>query len=216
MPERIKPIQDMGPCSLDLKSLQEITDLVNRSFATCRFSATDGTWEIYDETKERLLDKVAQRESLQSFSATAGSGNDDEPLGRRHLRMIFDEYQATINFIADPGQREWFEHFMFDLRKHIHPARFSQRLAHAYGGTDFTASLFSAVFLAMPPGRILLADSSTPYTRIVIKEKEPNPLTQAIGANLISSLIWAIVVIFLTFFAQWVLSRFGIDLTPWD
>jgi hypothetical protein len=216
VPERINPNYDLGPCLLDLTSLEEITDLVSKNFAISRFSAVDDTWEVYDERRERFLEAIADREGLQSFSAKAETGDDDRPSEKRYLSMVFDEEEAKLSFVADPKQLHWFEHFMFDLRKHIHPPQFVQRLAHAYRNKDVIAILLSAALVIPPTGGVPLAESNIPYSRIVIREKEPNPLAQSIKANLISSLIWAIIVIIVTIIVQWVAYQFGIDLTPWE
>jgi hypothetical protein len=52
---------------------------------------------------------------------------------------------------------------------------------------------------------------STPYTKIVIRDKPPNAFLENVKANLVSNVIWAILVFILgiiaTFVGQWLFRR---------
>lgn len=190
MPTRIKPVQKLPPCVLTLESLQKITALIESSFPnasdTISFSATDDIWEIFEERRDSFLNEVANREKLDSFTVEVKSQGVVEK-----MEMVFDEKEAKVVCVANSQQANWFEHFLIDLKKFLLPSSFAQLLVYVYGQKDFTFDLRLA-FLAIPVNPSLRI--TTPYCKIVIKQKPPSPFIENIKANIVSNIIWAILV----------------------
>jgi len=190
MPIRIKPVHDFGPCILTLESIQGIIELVERDFSSPKYSADDGIWQVFDDPKDSFLVAISQRQTLDSFRVKAKvskSGND------KSVELVFDKDEARIECNANPDQNHWFEHFLIDIKKHIRPPSFSQiAIYRGMGSREF--------YLRIPLLFIPLDTSvavSTPYCKIVIRKKAPDPFRENIKANLVSNAIWAIMVFIL-------------------
>ncbi len=190
MPIRIKPSHKLAPCILTLESIKKITELVGRDFSndwdSVSFSASDGPWEIYDEPREAFLQAIAERSKLDSFIVEVKSEGSIDKMG-----LVFNEMEAKVMLVADPQHENWFEHFMVDLKKCLLPPSFAQLVGHVYGQQDFSFDIRLA-FLAIPISPSLMI--STPYCKIVIRQKPPSPFVENIKANIVSNIIWAIVV----------------------
>ncbi|MEM9219520.1 MAG: hypothetical protein AAGD25_34960 [Cyanobacteria bacterium P01_F01_bin.150] len=52
MPVHIKPVIDLGPCTLDRESIEKIVGIVERDFQISTFAAYQDIWEVYDEPGE--------------------------------------------------------------------------------------------------------------------------------------------------------------------
>lgn len=209
MPVRIKPVQNFSPCIITLDGLKGISELIEAEFTDITYSATDGIWEIYNETQEQFFDTIVNREELDSFNLKAES---IEGMEKKSVELIFNESTAQVTFNASPNQERWFQHFLTDLDKYLLRPSLAQLLVHTYENPDvyFRVPL---VFLSVP---IRLNNLAVPYCKIVIQKKPPNPFIENIKANLVSSVIWVALTVFLTLVAQWVFSAFGIDLNPFD
>ena len=190
MPTRINPVQKLPPCVLTLESLQKITALIESSFPntsdTISFSATDDIWEIYGERRDSFLSEVANRQKLDSFTVEVISQSATEK-----MEMVFDEKEAKVVCVANSQQANWFEHFMIDLKKFLLPSSFAQLLVYVYGQKDFKFDLRVA-FLAIPFNPSVRI--TTPYCKIVIQQKPPSPFIENIKANIVSNIIWVILV----------------------
>jgi hypothetical protein len=64
MPVRIKPVRDLGKCTLSLESIKGICDLMEKEFGEVSFSAEDGVWEVFNESKSTFLQLIADRDKL--------------------------------------------------------------------------------------------------------------------------------------------------------
>lgn len=67
MPVRIKPIHDLGPCTLDLQNIEEVIALLSKEFDDTICSASDGVWELYDEKPNDLFAYVSKRDKLDTL-----------------------------------------------------------------------------------------------------------------------------------------------------
>jgi len=127
MPIRIKPVYDLGPCVLDLESIQGICALVDQNFGDSSYSGEDDVWEVYDEDAQGFIAAISAREALDTFmvdasnaTETATETNVSNTVSSRPgkaIRLIFDKYQASVKFSGPPDQEHWFEHFLIDLKK---------------------------------------------------------------------------------------------------
>lgn len=196
MPTRITPSVKLRPCNLNLASIEGITALVEREFPESSFAASDGYWEVYDETRDNLLAVISERETLDSFVAR-GASVDQSSGEVREVTITFNIVDARVDCSAPVRYHDWFEHFMIDLRKHVLPREhlLMKVLVHAF-----------------------LNDTEQvvvrPYCKIVLREKAPNPFTENVKANLVSNLIWLVAGVLFTLFLQWLFNNFGIDLNP--
>jgi hypothetical protein len=198
MPFRIKPKHDLGPCVLTLASIEGIIKLVETNCSETLYSASDGVWEVFDEPAHSFLSSISARESLDSFRVKAAS-----PMNQLKLLIVFDDTQAMVDCTADPKDYHWYEHFLIDLRRLVLPPTFKQMVAHR--SKNLPPVLLMGVTIELSNAL------STPYAKIVIKERAPNTFMENIKANLISNLIWAVIVFILgviaTFVGQWVLRK---------
>ena len=193
MPIRIKPSYKLPPCVLTLESIEKIAELVNRDFSNnldmISFSASDGVWEIYDEPCATFMRTIASRTKLDSFIVEINSQSSVD-----QMRLIFNEKEAEVTLVADLQNENWFEHFVIDLKKFLLPPSFTQLIVHVYGQQDFSFDI-RLVFLAIPINPSLMI--STPYCKIVIRQKPPNPFIESIKANIVSNIIWAVMLFLL-------------------
>jgi len=162
---------------------------VERDFPNVLYSASDGVWEIYDEPKDSFLNAISTHETLDSFWVKAESNTSDS---KKAIEIVFDKHTAKIACIASPEYSHWFEHFMIDLRKHILPPSFAQLVAYGLGEGRFYLRL---PLLFVPVDIPLVA--SAPYCKIVIRKSPPDPFIENIKANLVSNVIWVIIVFLL-------------------
>ena len=187
MPVRIKPTYDLGPCVLNLESIQKIVNRVEGDFpATTNCFANDDVWEIFDEPGQSFLAAISQHDTLDSFSVKATSSTSGN---RKEIDITFDEKKAEIRCTAHPEHEQWFKHFLIDITEYILPPSFVQLTAHRYMQGGFNLSF---MFLSIPFNPSSAA--STPYCRIVIRKKPPNPFVENIIANLVSNVIWIMLV----------------------
>lgn len=207
MPIRIKPSLILSPCILTLESIQKITELISNEFPNTsdivNFSASDDVWEIYDEPCTSFLKAITERSKLDSFKVEVKS------VGSIHnLLLLFNEKEANVSLEADSQQEHWFQHFLIDLKKCILPPTFTQLAVHVYGQQNFSFGIRLAFFI-IPVNPSLKI--STPYTKIVIHQKPPNPFLENIKANIVSNIIWAVLVFALgaafTLITQQILGR---------
>jgi len=132
------------------------------------------------------------------------------------IRIVFNKEEATITCNAHPSQQNWIEHFIIDLQKHILPPSFSQRMANLYRKSEFiTLPVVIGSLVALSLDGIT-ESTKNPYSRIIIKESPPSPFIENIKANLVSSIIWALLGATLLLITQWVLRTYGIDLNPFN
>lgn len=196
MPVHIKPAYHFGRCKLTLNSVKKIAQLVNDNFDEVSFSAREGIWEITDESQQKFLEQVSQRKTLNSLIINASNTKPEQ----RRIALVFDQTEAVLRVIASPEQEHWLEHFIIDLKKHISAPTISQRLELT------TYDKASKASIPAP---------SSPYCKIEISRKEPNPFIENIKANLASNAIWLIIGAILILIAQYILAQCGIDLTPY-
>jgi len=190
MPTRIKPEHELGPCVLTLESIKGIAELIGTNFQTSLYSAHDGVWEVYDEPREKFLQEVEQRNTLDSFRVEA---RGEINCTQRQIDLKFNESEAVLICAAHPTQQNWFEHFLIDFNKYVLPPTFSQKFAHSYL-TPSSISLPFGAFLALSTFSVDLAfPGRVPYCKIVIKKRPPNPFMQNVKAGLISSAIITII-----------------------
>lgn len=203
MPIQIKPTHDLGSCVLTLDSIKGIIHLVGAKFRLAEYSANDGVWEIVDEPEAPFLEAISQHDSLDSFYVRARSEQNDKKIT---LDIVFDEREAKVVCIASPEDQHWFEHFLIDLKKLLLPPTFKQIMIHKLRAGEIN---FRPYMMGFVTG--FSATVSTPYTRIVIREKPPNAFLENVKANLVSNVIWAILVFILgviaTFVGQWLFRR---------
>jgi hypothetical protein len=220
MPIRIKPKIDLGPCVLTLKCIEGITELVIKEFPDATFSANDYIWEIFDENRAVFIKEISEREKLDEFIVSvktpALTSTPKKDL-IEEIKIVFNKDEATVTCDAHPSQQNWIEHFLLDLNKHILPPSFSQRVANLYRKGELSVSL-PVVFGSLLAISLDGATDSTknPYSHIVIKESPPSPFVENIKANLVSSVIWALIGALLLLIGQWVWRTYGIDINPFD
>lgn len=200
MPTRIKPVHDLGPCVLTLESIQSIIEILERDLPAARYSATDSAWEIYDEPGQSFLDAISQRDTLDSFRVSTEIGVLSA--GGRKIEMVFDENSARILCTARPEHEHWFEHFLIDIKKQIRPPSFVQLAVHRFGHGAFYIRL-PLLFLPLDTSMLV----STPYCKIVIRKRPPSPFVENVKANLVSNVIWAVIVFVLGVVATLVIQR---------
>jgi hypothetical protein len=220
MPIRIKSNIDLGPCVITLKGIEGIIALVTSEFPKATFSANDYIWEIFDEKKAVFIPEISAREKLDEFVVSVKSPNGI-PASKKgvfeEIRIVFNNEEATVTCKANPSQQAWIEHFLIDLKKHILPPSFSQRIANLYReGEIYRNSLAFLGSLAVTSLDGMAKATRIPYSHIVIKETPPSPFIENIKANLVSSIIWASIGAILLLLTQWILHTFGIDLNPFD
>lgn len=187
---------------------------MKKHFSTVKFSAQDKFWEIYDEEElTSFIEAISSRLRLDYFSVEgyekeSGTVVFGEKIEHgsmqgvisvpdkliRSIHIHFDQDRAKVRCDISPDQLEWFEHFMIDLTKCLNPATFGQ--------------VFRLVGDKLPyPYTIFLPQ--IPYSRILIKQKTPDPFVEGIKVNLISNLIWAVLGVMIGFFAAFSTGLIG-------
>ncbi|HEY9907979.1 MAG TPA: hypothetical protein V6D18_10315 [Thermosynechococcaceae cyanobacterium] len=184
MPIRIKPIYRLAPCVLTFEDIQKIATLVDMEFPVATFSANDKIWEIYEETREPFLTAISQRDVLDLLEIKA---NDNVSGDAREVKIIFSGDEAKVTCMADPKHERWFEHFINDLERCIHPPTLLQLMTYNY---RYQNVISTALMVALPISVSL--SRSTPYCKIVIRQKPPDPFIENIKANIVSNIIWAV------------------------
>jgi hypothetical protein len=194
MPIRVNPVHRLKRCRLSLRSIQQICNRVTSTFPDAKFNASDDIWEVFDEGEEAFLAAISSRKRLDSERVEAQSR---EP--RRKLDLIFDQAQATITFVADEDQAEWFKHFRNDVEEYIRPATIAQ--------SPVAARLMSA---AMPSAKPI------PYTSLAIQDSPSNPMLENIKGGLATNAVWLLLGIALTLIWNWLSGRLGLGGSPLD
>lgn len=186
MPIRIKPTYDLHPCKLNLEGIKGIIEIISQDFINISCYAIDKTWEIYEETPTIFLDAISKRETLDSFRVT---GIAHTPIGPdKKIEIVFSPAEARVSLDAQPNEENWFEHLLIDLKKFLLPPDFSQRLALPSSvSTDIGFKVF---------GVSSNINISVPYCQITLYKKPSDPFWENIKANIVSNIIWAIVVFF--------------------
>jgi hypothetical protein len=225
MPIRIKPVHDLKPCVLDLEGIKGICDLIMQNFNSAKFSAEDGVWEVFNETKDKFISAITQREKLDSFTVKAKNILQDEVViqgemlqeesADKVIRIRFDKHQAKVKFTGLHELENWFEHFIIDLRKQLRPPQFRQRLlAGGVKGFVITASLTIA---GLSVNDLIRAGGI--YCQIILHKRPTNPFVESVKANLVSNLIWVVLVfvagILFTVFSIWIYRKFGLNVNEW-
>lgn len=207
MPIRIKPSHDLGPCILTLDSIKKIIGIVEKDFPAVICSASDKVWEIYHEVSGPFLNAISQRETLDSFRIEAQTEFEDV-----RIKLVFNEDKAKVTCVAKPEDEHWFEHFLIDIKNSILPPYYKQLFIHKYGKGEISFKI-PFVFLPLIDTRVV---GSTPYCRIIIRQKPPSPFIENIKANLVSNIIWLVAGGILLFVLQWIFRKYGVDLNPFD
>jgi hypothetical protein len=218
MPIRIKPVQDLGRCLLNLESIKDICLLVERRFNISTYVAEDGYWEISGEPMKKFVDTISNRERLDSFrivaqcttSISIGSSDDDDAAAidepalisvpDYEIELIFNQEKAELRFVGTIERQSDFEHFLYDIKKHIYPATFSQR--------------FSGLRIPLGIGGIIFRFPQR-YCHIIIKQKEPNQTARNIRDNIAASIIYDVFKYVLVFLigglALWLYLKYGVS-----
>lgn len=184
MPIRIKPDYNLGYSVLNLKAIKEISSILQNSFPEAKFSANYDYREIYDEPRESFLEYISELENLDSFSAKASGDIGGSLLS---IKLIFDDENAAVSFVAQPEHEKWIEHFMIDLKEQCLKPTFFLKLG-AWFQSD---SLFQI----------------KPYSKIILKQNPPNPLIENIKGNILSSIIWLIAGMFVLYIMQHIVNQ---------
>ncbi len=197
MPIRIKPSHDLGPCVLTLESIRKIISLIEKDFPVASCSASDRVWEVYDEPSAPFFKAISQRETLDSFRVEAKSEFEDV-----RLELVFSEDEAKVTCIAKPEDDHWLEHFLIDLKNSILRPYYKQLIVHKFGKGEI---YFRLPFILMPFDTSTAV--STPYCKIIIRQRPPSPFIENIKANLVSNVIWLIAGGILLFILQWIFRK---------
>lgn len=142
------------------------------------------TFQIGDDETKVGSDKTKDQASqsvIRGFGTIYGSD-----ILIRSVKIKFTQHQATIHCEIPPEHLEWFEHFMFDLKKHLKPATLAQRM------WILGNELPSPYMVFIPRSR---------YCKIIIRQKAPDPFLEGIKVNLVSNLIWAVLGVAIGFIA---------------
>ena len=235
MPVRIKPVHDFGPCVLDLDGIKNICALVDKDFPNPKYSAEDDMWEVYDESSANFIDLIQTHKKLDSFVVSATNTSvlnlASQPIQPdKTLKLIFNQYQATLKFTGDESLKRWLNHFFNDLKELIHPPTFRQLINTQKRGGDLEPiSLPKTVFItsasAIISGLIdkgismALTGNSAPYCKIIIQKKEPNQFWNDVKTGLVTNIIWVILgsvgTIILGLIAYFIFIRFGLNVSEW-
>ncbi len=189
MPIRIKPHYDLKPGVLNLSSIEEITNILTKSFNEVKFSAKIGNLQIYDENRDSFIEYISKYDSIESFSAE-GQGNIDGSI--LNIKIIFDKEQAGVLFDGSIDHNDWIEHFIFDVKKQLYEPSLDQRIS---------------IFLKeeTEDGSINPYRNVRPYSRIILKQKK-SQLIENIKANILSNIIWAMLGMFILYVFQWIMQ----------
>jgi hypothetical protein len=217
MPIRIKPVYNFEPCVLTLDSIRAIIKLITENFPDYFFSASDDIWEIYDEESETFfIESISKRDILDTFQIVANSdptkfagdlaawqksrANPPAPIGVQ-IELTFNEASAKLSCTAIPDNHRWLEHFVSDIKHHLHPPSFSQLVVNRFGrGGELNLSL-QLVYIP------ITTSFTTPYSRIVIRKRPPDPFIENIKANLVSNIIWVVLVFVLGFITSLIMQQ---------
>ena len=99
-------------------------------------------------------------------------------------------HEAQVSLKANPNEESWFEHFLIDLRKFLLPPAFSQWISLWAG---LTADIGIKV-LAKNSNTNAFFLNTSPYCRIILRQKTPDPFWENIKANIVSNILWATLV----------------------
>lgn len=176
MPIRIKPHYDFKPCILDLSSIEGITSILVKYFPEARFSATLGTLEVYDEPRDSFIKYISKYDYIESFSAQ-GIGSIEGCI--LNIGMLFDEEHACVSFEGSIEHNHWIDYFITNVKKQLREPSLKQRIS---------------IFLKeeTEDGHTNPYRNVRPYSRIILKQKQPSILTENIIANILSNIIWVV------------------------
>ena len=220
MPIRIRPELDLKPCKINNNGFNGIVERVHKDFPDATYCATDYVWEIYDETKDTFLAEVLQRENIDSFSIKAQSNNQLPQSDRKEIEIVFSETEASFICKAHPSQKDWVEHILIDINKHLLAPSLLQRMAHNYFGSravriPFTLTTITGAAMDLFWGEFMSAPKQ-PYCRIILREKPSNSFIENIMGNLVSNIIWLVFGALALLIIQLISQYFGVDLNPFD
>jgi len=183
MPVHIKPVIDLGPCTLDRESVEKIIGIVEQSFQVSSFSGYQDIWEVYDEPGDSFLNIISRREKLDGFRIFARNKDGDS----KELEIVFDQEEAKISLKASPSESEWFKHFQLDLQEAILAPSMAQLATHRYGQGNLT---FTVGLVVMPN---IALSSSVPYCRILLRRKALNPFIESVKSGIVANFFWLII-----------------------
>lgn len=168
MPIRVKPVQTLNPCVLDLESIRGICELVQTHFLHFSLTAQDGIWEAYGYASiPEFLEAISQREKLDSFSVEASSLLADEPTYVSNtLSLTFSQTTAEVRCVVPPEYVGWYEHLIFtSIKNCLKPPGLLQRLMYVGKLPSYSSIGFFGSALTHP------YDVPISYCRIIIKKK---------------------------------------------
>lgn len=242
MPVRIKPVQDLGPCTLTLKSIKGICALMNKEFENVSFTAEDDIWIVYNEPSTSFLSMIDGRDKLDTFIAEAPpppfeSGIKIEAASIERL-IIGSEHSiiglptTTITNLetetSPPNNHDKRVKLVFNRNEakvifDISPND-GDWLEHFM--LDLRKHILKPSFLqrfgGIPIPIVFIGDAAAvipiqqPYCRIILKPEQPNQRLIGIGDNIAANIIYDIMKYVLGaifgILALWLLSRFGINI----
>lgn len=200
MPVRIKPNIYLPPCTLNLKGIQGIIELISKDSSEISCSAVDGVWEIYSAKSDEFLETISKRDKLDSLEITGQVyeypfGHPDEGYKiKKQIKIVFSAVEASVSLLAHPDEENWFEHFLIDLKKLLLPPTFSQRFSFSSGGLKYLSPKIELGIVGVGASLNPSFGFSTPYCRIILQKTPPDPFWENVKANLASNIIWAILV----------------------
>jgi hypothetical protein len=216
-----------------------ICKLVDENFNIAHYSAEDGIWEVYNETSIKFLNAVSsidnvsgkpKHETLDSFVIDA-KNQIDAKVGKkkikqieREIEIIFNENMAVIKFSGPYEMESWFEHFVTDLKKHLRPPTFRQRINTETTVRDVKPIAYPKLILSSFSRFIgtgaffntLIEISKAPYCTIILHKKSPNALLENVKAGLVTNFIWVPIVfifgILFTLLAYWIWNKYNLNI----
>ena len=239
MPVRIKPVRDLGPCTLNLEGIKGICALMDREFGRVSYAAEDDIWIVYNEPSTSFLHMIGGRDKLDALTveapppppesaikieagsierlvigseqglmgvpeATANvSGGTNIPTIRKSVKLVFNKDEAKVILDIDPDDKDWLDHFLLDLNKHLGPPTFLQ----GFGG-------FPIPILFVGGAAVIPIEQ--PYCHIALKPRQPNQRLIGIGDNIAANVLYDVLKIaigaIIGLLAAWLLSQYGVDI----
>ena len=236
MPIKIKPVRDLGPCTLDLDGIKGICSLLDKEFKDVRYIAEDDIWSVFDEPCHTFIEAISQREKLDGFTAETPPFLDSS---RVRVEADFIE-----NLIIHPTQEN-------NLDSQLSASQSSRNQHGKKIKLVFNREEAKVIFDIQPqdqdwldhflldlnkffspptllqkfggfPLPLMLVDNTLvisfeqPRCHIFLKKKEPNQRLIGIGDDIIASLFYDflkfIVAAIVTLIAAWILRQFGVDI----
>lgn len=240
MPVRIKPIRDLGPCTLSLESISGICELMGREFGEVSFAAEDGTWVVFNEPGASFLQLIGTRDKLDTFTAEAPPLDMESGI-RIHAasieNLVIGADQSLISLPtttisgADPSTDE-------DVNEKRVRLVFSEKEAKVVFDIPPDAEDWLEHFMLdlnkhiLPPSLLqrfggipiplviiqgaFVIPIGQPYCRIILKQSQVNQRLIGIGDNVAANIVYDVlkyVIFFLAgALALWLWDRYGIRL----